>query len=247
MGDYVKSIASRQRSDSESRSSLVQDQGNRSDALLNSRTCCKVLVIWSLMSTLVFIVSAYYALDIRNSVLLNRELRDLNEIMVSAGGQELVGKHFRRARVLHRHGFYYNLARANKRSKNKGLRSRRFNTTSGHEVSDVKHRLDSTQDGGDASAEQGVKFTPKFPKSTDRPLTLSDLDSSIGKIDLTENAKKENVGVYKLNPEGNMIWNERKRSNKRKKVKKVLKDLIEILAEGSSSGDDENISSVKLH
>jgi hypothetical protein len=229
MGDYVEISSTRQRCHSETRS-FAQNEDNW-DYVLKSRTWCKVLVIWSFVSTLACLTCAYYALDIRSTVLLNRELHNLEEIMVNVGDHELVGKHFRRARVLHRHGFYYNLARANKRSRNKGIRNRHFNVTS-----DIKHRSETNQNGKGLNP---MSFSTKHPNVKDGLLEHS-LENSTQVVDFTD----KKAEAQRFDPEANPTRIDDKNSNRRKRAKKVLKDLIEVLADGAEESlSGENLAS----
>ena len=46
------------------------------ETLLQSRSCCKLLIFWSVLTTLASLVSLYYAIDVHNSFVDKREFRD---------------------------------------------------------------------------------------------------------------------------------------------------------------------------
>ncbi len=47
------------------------------EAFLHSRACCKLLLFWSILTTLASMVSVYYAIDVHNSLAINEELREV--------------------------------------------------------------------------------------------------------------------------------------------------------------------------
>jgi len=224
MGDYVKTYPLRQRSNSESGCSsqphhlagdLEWQKGYNLEKAFKSRTCYKILIIWSLLTTLISIISAYFALEVHNSVVLHHELRDLNQIMAtSGGGPDLAGKRFRRARVWHRHGFYYNLARANKRSRNKGDRNRRINMSNDTSNTSGQHKdKDSTQ----------ILMSEKEKRFQELPgQSLESLKQA------------NNTNADQPTTDGGLISKGSKHHKSRKNVKEILQDLIEVLDEENS-------------
>ena len=47
------------------------------ESFLHSRACCKLLLFWSILTTLASMVSVYYAIDVHNSLAMNEELREV--------------------------------------------------------------------------------------------------------------------------------------------------------------------------
>jgi hypothetical protein len=45
--------------------------------LLHSRACCKLLLLWSIITTLASMISVYYAIDVHNSLVLKKELTNV--------------------------------------------------------------------------------------------------------------------------------------------------------------------------
>ena len=46
------------------------------ETLLQSRSCCKLLIFWSILTTLASLISLYYAIDVHNSFVEKREFRE---------------------------------------------------------------------------------------------------------------------------------------------------------------------------
>ena len=57
-------------------SSSLHQQVN-AESLLHSRACCKLLLLWSMLTTLASLVSVYYAIDVHNSLVLKKELTNV--------------------------------------------------------------------------------------------------------------------------------------------------------------------------
>ncbi len=47
------------------------------ESFLHSRACCKLLLFWSILTTLASMVSVFYAIDVHNSLAINEELREV--------------------------------------------------------------------------------------------------------------------------------------------------------------------------
>jgi hypothetical protein len=65
------------------------------ESFLNSRACCKLLLFWSILTTLASMVSVFYAIDVHNhnSLIQKQEIRDaiLNREFVSEKQTDLDG------------------------------------------------------------------------------------------------------------------------------------------------------------